>query len=241
MLSSKKIIPLFALLAVAVLPAMLPAQETVLKPAPQKAVPKWWADRYKLLNARAEKGDFDVMFVGDSITQGWEKYGQKVWDEKIAPLSAQNFGIGGDCTENLLWRLKNGNLHKNSNPKVVVMMIGTNNSGHRMDKPEIVAAGIKANIDEIRAKKPKAKILLLAIFPRDAKPTDKRRVNNEAVNALIAKFDDGKHVFFKNINKVFLEPDDTLSKTVMPDLLHLREDGYNRWADAIVPEIKNLL
>ena len=199
----------------------------------------WWK-RHAELVERAQAGGFDIMFIGDSITHQWESRGQKVWDEKLAPLGAKPFGIGGDRTENLLWRLQWGLLDGKSNPKLVVMMIGTNNTGHRMDSPKDIAAGVKACIDEIQKRKPTAKILVLAIFPRDAQPDHARRLNNEAANKLIQKYADGKKVYYADINKVFLTKDGVLEKSVMPDLLHLTSDSYNFWADAVIPEIKKI-
>ncbi|MDR2981416.1 MAG: GDSL-type esterase/lipase family protein, partial [Puniceicoccales bacterium] len=168
---------LLSLLAVACCfaPLSSQAQELALTPMPQTTVPKWWKDRSDLLNTRAKEGGFDVMFIGDSITQGWEGAGKKVWEEKIAPLKAANFGISGDRVEQVLWRLQNGNLSENAKPKVAVLMVGTNNTGHRREKPEMIAAGVKAIIGEIQKRKPDTKILVLAIFPRGAKTEDALR------------------------------------------------------------------
>ncbi|AWI08717.1 GDSL-type esterase/lipase family protein [Ereboglobus luteus] len=199
----------------------------------------WWERHAKLVD-RAQAGGFDIMFIGDSITHQWENKGLKVWNEKLAPLDAKPFGIGGDRTENLLWRLQWGLLDGESNPKLVVMMIGTNNTGHRMDKPADIAAGVKACIDEIQKRKPDAKILVLAIFPRSAKANDEKRLNNEAANKLIQKFADSKKVYYADINKVFLTDSGVLEKSVMPDLLHLTPDSYHLWADAVIPEIKKI-
>lgn len=199
--------------------------------------------RHEAFKKLAQKGGFDVMFLGDSITQGWEQKGKAAWNEKIAPLNAANFGISGDRTGHVLWRLKNGELEGKLDPKVIVIMIGTNDTGHTRGKvdPEVTAKGIKAIIGELQARLPKAKILLLAIFPRSADKKDILRTKNEATNAIIAQYADNKRVFFKNINSIFLTGDSVLKKEVMPDLLHLNEASYQKWADAIVPEIKTLL
>ena len=132
-------------------------------------------------------------------------------------------------------------------------MIGTNNTGHvgRAQKElngaiyassaEQTAEGVKAIVSKLQTKVPEAKILLLGIFPRGEKPTDAMRQQNEATNAIIAKLADGKQVHFMDIGKTFLQPDGTLPREVMPDLLHLSEKGYDMWAEAIDPKIKELL
>jgi lysophospholipase L1-like esterase len=126
-------------------------------------------------------------------------------------------------------------------PKAVVIMIGTNNTGHRMGPADATAAGVKAIVDGVLKKCPDTKILLLAIFPRGENATEKRRVRNEEINALIAKLADDKKVFYKNINEKFLEKDGTLSKKIMPDLLHLSPEGYAIWANSIKEDLQKLV
>jgi len=197
--------------------------------------------RQRHFNALSAKGGFDVMFVGDSITQGWEGCGKAVWDKEIAPFKAANFGTSGERTEQVLWRFQHGNLDGKLNPKVMVFMLGTNNTGHRNDKPEEVAAGVGAILKTFHERFPQAKILLLAIFPRGADARDGKRLNNEAANALLAKFDGHWNIKYLDIKQKFLAPDGTLPKTIMPDLLHPNANGYQIWADAIVPEIRAAL
>ncbi len=186
----------------------------------------------------AKKGDVDLLFLGDSITDGWRgKGGKKIFDEQFSPLKAANFGIGGDRTQHVLWRLKNGEL-EGIQPKVAMLMIGTNNGG---DSAEDVAAGITAIVKEIQAKSPKTKVLLLGIFPRGEKPNPGRE-KNDKVNGIVAKLDDGgKTVKYADIGEKFLQPDKTISKEIMPDFLHLSEKGYQIWADAVLAPIKELL
>ncbi|MFT5525555.1 MAG: lysophospholipase L1-like esterase, partial [Pirellulaceae bacterium] len=126
-------------------------------------------------------------------------------------------------------------------PKAAVIMIGTNNTGHRQDPPEQTAAGIKAIIADLRKRLPETKLLLLAVFPRDATKEGKLRQINDGINELISKYGDDKHVFFLNINDTFLDDDGNLPKEVMPDLLHPRQKGYAMWAEAIEPTLKKLL
>jgi beta-glucosidase len=120
-------------------------------------------------------------------------------------------------------------------PKVAVLMFGTNNTGHRQEDPKTTAAGIKRNIEELQKRLPDTKILLLAIFPRGEKPDDKLRQINDKINTIIAGFADNQKVFFANLNQAFLQPDGTLSRDIMPDLLHPNEKGYEIWAKAMAP------
>ncbi|MDR2863128.1 MAG: GDSL-type esterase/lipase family protein [Puniceicoccales bacterium] len=212
----------------------------------QEPVPRndrGWLERHAAFNKQAQAGGYNVVFLGDSLTHAWELRGKDVWAQKIAPLRAVNFGISGDQTRHVLWRLQNGNLDGRGDPRVIVLMAGTNDTGdsHGKIKTEDLAANVKTLLDEIRKRKPRAKILVLGIFPRGANPDDKYRKKNEAANALIAKFADNKSIFFRDIGKVFLEPDGTASRKIFYDSLHLTKDGYERWADAVVPEIKKLI
>lgn len=201
----------------------------------------WWKDLNNSFNAISQERSATVVFLGDSITDFWRKAGKAVWEERIAPFDAVNFGISGDKTENVLWRLDNGNLSGKMSPKLVVLMIGTNNW---QNKPEDTAQGVKAILEKIKADHPKTKILLLAVFPRGANQADAKRQTNDKLNAIIKKFADSKkQIYWLDINKVFVEKgkDKVLTKEVMPDLLHPSEEGYRRWADAVVPEIRKLL
>src|SRR5262245_9596255 len=179
--------------------------------------------RHKQFLKIVAKGEADVIFIGDSITQGWEGAGKKLWAEHFAPLKAVNLGISGDQTGHVLWRLTEGKEIEPLKPKAAVIMIGTNNMGNA-DKgtghtPEQIAGGVKAIVEELRKQKPEMKILVLGIFPRSANATDKIREKVKDTNAIIAKLDDGKMVFYKDIGAKFLEPDGTLDKKIMPDLL----------------------
>jgi lysophospholipase L1-like esterase len=135
----------------------------------------------------AKKGDIDVVFYGDSITDGWNGAGKAVWKDKFAPLKAVDFGIGGDRTQHLIWRMQNGELD-GYKAKAMVLMIGTNNLGSNTN--EEIADGIKAVVEEFQKKQPQAKVLLLGIFPRGEKATDKNRDRIKDINKIIAKMDD---------------------------------------------------
>lgn len=197
-----------------------------------------WLEQHNRFNAAAKKGGVDVVFLGDSITAGWNNAGKAVWAGTYAPLKAANFGIGGDRTEHVLWRLQNGNLDGLS-PKALVLMIGTNNTGR--DSAPQIAEGVTAVVNEIRARTPETKIMLLGIFPRGEKPDMPVRAKIAQVNEVLAKLDDGQKVFFLDIGSKFTQPDGTLTKAIMPDFLHLSPAGYQIWADAIQEKLAALL
>jgi lysophospholipase L1-like esterase len=205
----------------------------------------WWLPRHqqKLADAKAivdKGGKIDLLFIGDSITQAWEKEGAHVWKKYYEPRNGFAIGFGGDRTENVLWRLEHDAV-KGMNPKVTVLMIGTNNAGHRREDPQTTAAGIKKILDELQQRLPNTKILLLAIFPRDEKPDGELRLLNEQVNNIIQGYADNKRIYFANINQAFLTQEGILTKDVMPDLLHPHEYGYELWAKALEPHLQKLL
>ncbi|RYY03365.1 MAG: 1,4-beta-D-glucan glucohydrolase [Gammaproteobacteria bacterium] len=205
----------------------------------------WWQDRHQqkldeVKALKAENKNPEIIFIGDSITQGWEKDGFNVWNRSYKKYNAAAFGFGGDRTENVLWRLVHGEVD-GLNPKVAVLMFGTNNAGHRHEDPALTALGIKRNIDELQQRLPNTKILLLAIFPRDAKPDGELRQINNGVNAIISGFADNKKIFFLDVNKSFLNAEGVLSTDIMPDLLHPNEQGYEIWAKAMEPTLVKLL
>ncbi|MCA9248701.1 MAG: GDSL family lipase [Planctomycetales bacterium] len=206
-----------------------------IKPTPRDGR---WGERHKQINARIAKGNVDLVFIGDSITQGWEGKGRAVWQEFYGERNAANLGIGGDRTQHVLWRLENGNIDGVS-PKLAVVMIGTNNSSR--NPAEQTIEGVEAIVASLRERLPKTKILLMAVFPRGPNAEDPKRLENDKVNRAIAKHDDGEMVRFLDIKDAFLEKDGTLTREIMPDLLHLSEDGYRRWAEAIEPSLKRLM
>jgi len=198
---------------------------------------KWWNGNYERINADLKKmeGRIDLAFVGDSITARW---GGESWKKHWGEYRAVNMGIGGDRTQNVLWRLQNGQLD-GYEARVFVVLIGTNNCWGKNVDPADVAAGIKAILDLIQAKQPKAKILLLSLLPCGEKPNPGRDVR-ASVNALISKFAGGP-VHYLDIAGKFLEPDGSISKEVMGDYLHLAPKGFDIWADAIKGKIQELM
>lgn len=201
---------------------------------------KWWEPRHQEKLKRIQQGNVDLLMIGDSITHSWENHGKKVWEKYYTHRKAVGLGFSGDRTENVIWRLQNGEVDGIS-PKLAILMIGTNNTGHRMDSPEDIALGIEHILSELQKRLPETKILLLGIFPRGAKANDKMRVNNDLTNARIKNFADGERVFYLNINHKFLDAKGNLSKDVMPDLLHPHAKGYKIWAEAMEPMVADLM
>ncbi len=210
-------------------------ENDAIKPVPRDGN---WMKRHDSFNEKVKAGNVDLLFIGDSITQAWEGPGKEAWAKHFAPRNAVNLGIGGDRTQHVLWRLDNGNI-KDIKPKLAVIMIGTNNS--RQNKPEETAAGVTAIVAKLREKLPEMKILLLAIFPRGADNNDTLRQTNTKVNEQIAKLADGKMVEYLDIGPKFLAEDGTLSKEIMPDLLHLSVKGYEIWTEAIEPHVARMM
>jgi lysophospholipase L1-like esterase len=250
-------------LAVAQTPAPPSAQPAGALPAPpaapaipdaSAAIPKTGNARFFEMHeqflARGKSGPIGVLFLGDSITEAWRRP-THIWEHYFGKYQPANFGIGGDQTQHVIWRIENGELD-GITPKAVVLMIGTNNSGQHTG--EQIAAAVTKIVGMIRAKIPGTKVLLLAIFPRDARRTNdgliteaaitdtaKRVAANDRANALLAKLDDGANVRFLNINAIFLGKDGRIPWTIMPDQLHLSNAGYQMWAEAIEKPLAELM
>ena len=233
----KKLTLLLSAALLAVSPVAVFAADTA-NPAATPVPRNDWIARHEGFVERARQGDVDVLFIGDSITDAWRRTGKAIWDERYEPLKAVNFGISGDKTEHLLWRLQNGELDGIA-PKLAVLMIGTNNSGR--DTAPQIAEGVRAILDEIHQRSPKTKILLLGVFPRGEQPDHPLRLKVAEVTKLIAKFDDGRRVFFLDIGDKFLRPDGVLPASIMPDFLHPNEEGYRIWAEAMDAKFRELL
>lgn len=195
--------------------------------------------RHEQFLARIKEGPIDLLFLGDSITDAWPRRGKESW-EKFAPYNPADFGISGDRTEHVLWRITHGELD-GIKPKVVVLMIGTNNIGHFPDEqPEWAARGIEKIVETIHANLPETKVLLLGVFPRGAKDSPARE-KVEGINRIIAKLDDGKTTRYLEIGKVFLDADGEIPKDVMPDALHPSDKGYDLWYNALRPSLEKMM
>jgi lysophospholipase L1-like esterase len=236
-----------ALGALAVLAAATSVRAQVVAPAPPKAAvekttepaprPGNWMQQHEKFLDRAREGKIDLLFLGDSITAGWAGGGKDVWQRHYAPRNAANFGIGGDRTQHVLWRIENGEVD-GIKPKVAVLMIGTNNSGQ--NSAGEIADGVREIVQRLQAKLPETRILLLGVFPRGQKPGATREKLTE-VNTKLAGLEDGKMITYLDIGRSFLNEDGTISRDVMPDFLHLTPKGYQIWADAIEPTLWKLL
>jgi lysophospholipase L1-like esterase len=231
--------------------------ETADQPAPR-------ADRNSILAhselvEKAKQGRIDVYFEGDSITRRWgtsdEQYKHflRNWQENFFGWNAANFGWGGDRTQNILWRLNNGELD-NVKPKIIVLLAGTNNVGNNSpagsadpgSDPRVrdITRGIKAILDVCRRKAPGATIVLMGIFPRNDNMLVMPIINE--INKRIAKLGDGKkgkkRIRYLNINDKLADKDGRLLEgMVIKDGLHLDLKGYQVWADALKPVFTELL
>jgi lysophospholipase L1-like esterase len=247
-------------LAAALLPAFAaqaPARKAdasapLVKPGPDGQPNPTFLRMHESFLARGKSGPIGVLFLGDSITQGWSaKDRAHIWEAYYGAMQPANFGIGGDQTQHVIWRIAHGELDGIA-PKVVVLMLGTNNTAaHTADE---IAAADKKIVGLIREKLPNTKVLLLAVFPRGARKNAEGVVTPEAVadaarrmaiidgvNAQLAKLDDGKHVRFLDINHVFLGQDGKIPFPIMPDQLHPNAAGYQLWADAMKPLLAELM
>ena len=212
-----------------------------LKPAPleEEWAIDWWMPRHEeKLALRSTRPE--LVFMGDSITQGWEGKGAEAFDQTFGQWRTLNLGFSGDRTENVIWRLQHNEV-TGIDPKLVVLMIGTNNTGHRMDPPDDIAAGVTNIIGELQTRLPNTNILLLAIFPRGETADDPKRVNNRAVNQRIRSLAERPGVFYANLNTVFIDGQGRLNSAIMPDLLHPNAEGYQRLADALKPLVDALM
>jgi len=250
--------------AVAQTPAAAPAPATVTVTTPgapgaamsdasigiPKAGNKLFFELHESFLARGKAGPIGVLFLGDSITYLWRE-APHIWDHYFGKYQPANFGIGGDQTQHVIWRIENGELD-GIKPKVVVLMIGTNNA--HSNTGEQVADAVKRIVDLTRAKIPGVKVLLLAIIPRgarrnadglitDAAAADaaRRVAVNDQANALLAKLDDGVNVRFLNTNAIFLGRDGKIPWTIMPEQLHLSAAGYQLWAEALEKPLAEMM
>jgi len=243
----KKKLSLPVIATLAVFAALLPLvglANTAVEPVPRGGKA---AKQHSEFVELGRQGDIDVLFLGDSITNHWRnpKRGKPIWDREFAPLKAANFGISSDRTQHVLWRLRNGEV-ENFSPKVVVLLIGTNNTGWERDgvtprnSTEEVIEGVTAVVHKLRKSFPEAKILLLGILPRGEKDAPQRAQIRE-INEAISHLNDDRYVFFLDIGDQFLDADGNIPVNVMPDLLHPSRKGYEIWADSIREPLAKLL
>lgn len=190
----------------------------------------------------ARKGESDVLFMGDSITDFWRNAdgmfaGKPVLDKYFGDLKVANFGIAGDTTQGVLYRLQNGE-GQGFKPRAVMLMIGTNNTG-RNSAAEI-AEGVGAVVLQLQKDFPEARILLLGIFPRGA-ADDPVRGTIAEINGLISRLHDGERVHYLDIGPKFLDAEGNIPKDVMSDALHPTGKGYEIWAEAVNETLRKLM
>ena len=216
------------------IPAIPAGVNSAVYPAPRDD----WFVKFQGNLDRTRGQQYDLLFDGDSITDFWQTRGKEVWAQHYGDRKAIDFGISGDRTENLLWRLQQGQVD-GLDPKLVVLMIGTNNIGRESNKQSIdqIAEGVKAVVAQYEERCPHAHILLLGVFPRSANAKDDLRTKVAALNGKISSPNDGARVTYLDIGQKFLQPDGTLTTDIMVDLLHPSPKGYAIWADAIQPVI----
>ncbi|HEY8871418.1 MAG TPA: GDSL-type esterase/lipase family protein, partial [Stellaceae bacterium] len=205
-------------------------QDVLAAPEPREAHGP--VQRFESINAEVKTYPYHVLFLGDSLTEGFDV---AAWREHMVPRGVFNAGISGDRTEHLLWRLQHGNL-AGPPPKAVVVLIGTNDIGHGRS-PEVAAEGIRANLQYLRRHLPDARILLLGLWPRDAAPDGRLRRGTVAVNRLIQRCGDNGAVVYADIGGELLDPEGRLTPEISPDRLHFSALGYARLApklDALI-------
>ncbi len=220
-------------------------QAPLVAPAPTSVIPRPRLDaggaerQAEALRRVREATSANVVFLGASIVEGWEREGASVWKERIAPLGALQIGVGGDRTEHVLWRLAEAPLTRLA-PKVIVLNIGSNNLGQGTSTAEEAVLGIRRVVAVLREQCPASTLLLLDVFPRGER-MNALRGDVAQVNQCLTRLDDGARVRFLRVGDRFVEDDGSIKKETMPDFLHLSEAGYRSWGDAIVPEIARVI
>ena len=201
----------------------------------------WWMPRFEKTRAAASNENVKVVFMGDSITHGWETKGREGWAKHFAKgeFAGVNCGFAGDKTQHALWRIGNGELD-NCPAKAVCLMIGTNNTQLDRARPGETLAGIKAVIALLKEKLPAARIVLLPLFPRGAKATDGFRLTNDAVNRELKKLADGKGVIWLDFTGTMTDAEGNMTKDTASDLLHPEKATYEVWAQRLLPVLKDI-
>jgi beta-glucosidase len=229
-------------------PRAVPGRSSARSPLPSSTPPTsgahprdaaWWRERNRAINEAPGRADARLIFLGDSITEGWPTVGREVWEKHYARRRALVMGISGDRARHVLWRIRHGNLDGLA-PRVVVLLIGANDACYRDTTASRIAEGIVAIVQELRARLPLTHVLLVGVFPCGPRPSARRTRIAEA-NRLAAAVADGKMVHYLDLGARLLRPDRTLSAKVAYDYLHLTAAGYQIWATAMEPKLRQLL
>lgn len=232
------------LLTLLFIPCFVFAKNSISEPIPSKRTIEYpwmsvaaWDKMHAEDTLVAQYDRVDLLFIGDSITAGWN---WDIWQKNFAPHKAANFGIGGDHTGNVLWRLQHGAIG-NIQPKVIVLLIGVNNFGHLNESPEQVAAGVAKVVQQLQLAWPNSRILLNAVFPFDQDAKSPNRIKVKELNKRISKLQNKTTIIFKDYGSLMLQKDGSISPEIMGDFLHPTAKGYQVWADAMTPDILDLL
>ena len=203
----------------------------------------FWKTRWeaKLKQAKAEGDKCSIVLLGDSITHFWETKGKEVFDETFPKYHTLNLGFSGDRTQHTLWIAQESGVFDIVHPKIIVMMIGTNNIGWKESSPDEAACGIRQILKALRQNAPQAKILLFNVFPCGEKPTATNRQLVNQINAQLPSMADGKHIIHLSINDKLMDADGVISKSMMADFLHPGKPGYIIWRDAMLPYIDKFI
>ncbi|XP_060708722.1 platelet-activating factor acetylhydrolase IB subunit gamma isoform X1 [Hemiscyllium ocellatum] len=194
-----------------------------------------WMSQHNRFVADTKDKEPDVLFVGDSLVQLLHQF--EIWRQLFSPLHALNFGIGGDATQNVLWRIQHGEL-ENIKPKVIVLWVGTNNHGHTAEQ---VAGGIEAIVRLMIQQQPLAKIVILGLLPRGKDPNP-LRVKNAQVNELVKEMvKDISNASYLDVDPGFVNSDGTISHNDMYDYLHLTRHAYSSVCQVIHARVQQLL
>jgi len=211
---------------------------------PEPRLDESWLAKHKhrtrlVLEAR-DQPSLDIYFLGDSITEYWPEIAPDLWQAEFGQLRVLNCGVSGDVTQNIIYRLTQGEFEQIS-PKVVVLLAGINNLGRSPQlEPAELAGGLQQIVSILRTKSPGGKILLLSIFPAGS-PADPVRGRIIETNKWLATLGDSSSVFYLDIYHAFLDPEGSLPAKIAPDGLHLSAQGYQIWADAMRPMLRKLL
>lgn len=203
--------------------------------------PKAWMSYHENNLKRARQGGIDVLFLGDSLIQGWTSAGKEQWDKNFASLNAANFGVGGDKTGNVLWRLDHGEVDGIS-PRLVVLMIGVNNLWSGRNSAEEVAGGIRAIVEKLHAKLPQSRVLVLGILPFGPSADGFGRLRTKETNENAAKLDDGAMVKYLDLGPRLLQKNGKLLEDAYAqDNLHLTAKGYEVLAKDLLPVVTEMM
>ena len=181
----------------------------------------------------AEAGEGKILFIGDSITQGWSGPGLDAWNEHFEPLGAINFGIGGDMTQNVLWRLDHGAVG-NLAPERIILLIGINNFGFTSETPAEIAVGHKMVVEKLHEAFPKAKMLVFAVFPSGELPDNPIRAKIKELNKLMLPDGPIEGITYVDFGDEFLREDGSIPKEMMPDFLHPSLAGYKIMSEVVL-------